>query len=405
MPLPQKALPPAVPGYTDITPERIGTDLGMETTYKYTPNDYECVKSAILCVKWDGLVNLAGFVPAPPATYGARYPSDVLCHSIEKIQFQVGGLTVQELSGDEIHFKQEVESPAEEYSRIIDAQKIDSSVANRATLATAAFWTYLEVPFWFADTSAKAWHQYACQRQTRIVIKWRPLTYVLQTDDNIHAGPPAPLPLAGGTYILDQFFRFRISALDTDTKDVYTTSVKGMGQNGLNYMTQFSQKQDYTIVLAGVSSKSINLLNFNKPTYMLRFVNRLELDLQPDFTRNNRWLVQDIAYYYEDASGHRVWPRMSSDFAKIEVNGKVFLGQTQPRTNIFHVLHTDYPDVTQYPMGCLEYAKLNNPTLNIEYTGILGGSMIVDVWAYCYDYLRLVITQDNRSTVTLEQPM
>lgn len=41
MPMPQKAIPPEVPGFTDIAPERVGADFGMETSFKYIPNDQE----------------------------------------------------------------------------------------------------------------------------------------------------------------------------------------------------------------------------------------------------------------------------------------------------------------------------------------------------------------------------
>ena len=403
MPLPQKAVPPEVPGYTDILPERVGCDFGMDMSFKYIPNDYEVLKDCILCVRLAPLTAGAG-------GSAARYPADVLNHAIEYIQFQIGGATIQQITGDEIHFKQLVELPPEEFQRIEAAQHYADDETARAALADHTnypngVWYFLEIPFWWTETAAKHWHQYACQRQTRINIKWRNAEYILQQN----TANTKPTPYSGfSTYIVEAFLRFRISALDTAVKDTFTNSVKSLGSNGLNYLMQFSQRQENCIIPEMASGQyTIQLTNFNKPTYMMRFVVRRAGDLEANYTGNERFLHQMVSYYQADASGHRLWPKMSSEFAKIEVNGKEFLNDFQ--NNVYHVLHTDYADVNQYPMGCIEYGKLQNPTLTLYWdswpTLAVGDDLVCDVWAYCYDYLRMVITQDNRSAVNLEQPI
>jgi hypothetical protein len=391
MPLPQKAVPPEVPGFTDIFPEVVGTDFGMETSFKYIPNDYEVLKSVIVMMKLAPLAAAGGGI-------NPRYADDVFNAACERVAWQVGGATIQELTGDEMHFKPLVECPPEEYSRLSVAQYIDTD-AQRTIFATTGGWVYAEVPFWWTETAAKHWHQYACQRQTRIRFKWRPANQILQ-QDNVNAVPTA----VGNKYIQDIFMRFRISALDTAVKDTYTNSVKAQGSAGLNYLTTFTQKQENNVVSVPSNSTTIQLTNFNKPTYMLRFIIRTETALATNcLTGNRRFEIQDCSQFRADASGHIIWPLMSSRFAKLEVNGKEFLGN--PMNNVFHVLHTDYADVVQYPMGCVEYGKLQNPTLTINWANNLQANMVVDIYAYCYDYLRLVITQDNRSAVNLEQPI
>lgn len=396
MPLPQKAVPPEVPGFTDVPPERMGTDFGMETSFKIVPNDYEVLKDVCL------VVHLA------PLTAGAggalpRYPDDPILHAMEYMQWQIGGATVQQLSGDEMHLRNLAEKGPEEYARMCSAQNAGMDlVADRAALAATVggFYCFVELPFWWSDTSAKHWHQYACQRQTRINIKWRNVDAILQQD----VANTRPTPNGSTTYIMDMFLRFRTSALDTAVKDTYTNAVKAQGSNGLNYLIQFTQKQENQIVTANLPQTSIQLTNFNKPTFMTRMIIRTTADMATNYlTGNKRWNFIAPDYFQCDASGHRMWPKMSADFNKWMVNGKEFLG-FPCNYNVFHVLHTDYADVAQYPMGCVEYGKLQNPTETIYFPAV-HPEYTVDIYAHCYDYVRLVITPDNRSAVTLEQPI
>lgn len=399
MPLPQKAVPPEVPGYTDIQPERVGTDLGMETSFKIIPNDYEVLKDMILMVHWAPLVAGAG-------GNSPRYPDDPSLACMEYIQFQIGGATISQKTGDEIRFDNEVNLAYSEKQRRATAQCWITDDTTRASATWAAnpngFWTFTEVPMWWSDTAAKNWHQYACQRQTRINVKWRSVEYCLQQN----GANTQPTTVNNTTYIMEVYLRFRTSALDTAVKDTYVNAVKSQGSNGLNYLLQFTQIQENQLVAAGTpQTMSIQLTNFNKPTYMLRFVVRNQNDMAANYmTGNHRFLKQTVTSYQADASGHRLWPRMSDAFAKLMVNNKEFLGENPTDYNVYHVLHTDYADVTQYPMGCVEYGKLQNPTITLYWDALLNNSR-VDVWAHAYDYIRLVITQDNRSAVNLEQPI
>lgn len=417
MPLPQKALPPEVPGFTDVQPERVGTDFGMDTSFKYIPNDYEVLKDCALMVRLAPLA-ASGTGAAP------MYPEDVLLHAIDYYRFEIGGVVIQQRWGEEIHFNELVEDNQDEFARKDAAQGINigtglnepgtgidpavSADPGRSQRASKTWnsgmfangqWFMLDMPFWWSETAAKHWHQYACQRQTRITIHWRNPEYILQQvgDSTI------PQPDGFSTYILDCFLRFRVSSLDTTVKNTYIDAVKSQGANGINYLIEYVQRQENQVVEAGKRSVNIQLLNFNKPTYKLRFVVRKASNLAANPQKNNRWATEPIESYEVKASGHTIWPLMNSFYAKYMVNGKEFLNN--PNHDVFHVLHTDYADVTQYPMGCIEYAKLNNPVLTINFPAALSESCVVDVYAYCYDYVRLVISSDNRSAVALEQPI
>jgi len=397
LPMEQVALPPEVPGLTDIAPERVGTDFGQDTSFKWVSNDHELIKDCILAVKLAPLTAGAGGTQA-------RYHDDVLCAAIDKIDFQIGGTTLQTLYGDAIHHDQLVECTPEDLARLHAAQRADLTVAQRATLAAIGtspdgFWVFLELPFWFSEVASKHWHQYACQRQTRIVVRWRGAEDILQQT----TANTKPVPAVGATYIVDTFLRFRVSALDTATKDAFTNSVKSLGSTGLNYLIRYNQRQEANAVATGATSTSIQLTHFNKPTYMCRVIVRPRANLTPNYLTNNRFAYTAVDEFYSDASGHRLATRVTDFYHKYLTIGKEFLGN--PAINIYHLLFTDYPDVKQYPTGCIEFAKLQNPLLNLVWDAALGADQVVDVYAYCYDYIRLVVTADNRSAVALEQPI
>lgn len=395
LPVGQKANPPEVPGLTDIQPERIGTDFGMMTSFKWTSDDYNVLKEVVLVVTLAPLT--AGAGGANP-----RYPDDVLCQAIDHVDFQVGGTTLQSLTGDEIHFKTLVEKDRDEQARLALAQNMNlpaTGAGSRAALATAVQTVMLELPFWWTLIACNNWHQYAIQRQTKILVYWRGPNYILQQDTtNVQ-----PTPNGYNTYIVNQFLRFKVSALDTATKDAYTRAVKSLGTSGIDYLLTYNQWQTNNDIPTGSQTMNIQLSNFNKPTSMLRFVARPAANLQPNFNNNQRFVLLQIAQYWAQASGHYLYPIIQNTWAQTMLNGKEFLGPVP--YYVYHCLFNDYPDVVQYPMGIIEFSKLQNPTLTVDMGAPVAADVMIDVMANAYNYVRLVVTGDNRSAVALEQPL
>lgn len=393
LPLPQKSIPPQTLGYTDIGPERIGTDFGMETAFKFVPDDYVCIKDVTLVVR---LAQLA----AAGGGNNPRYPADAILHAMEKCDISVGGLILQTLRGDPLHFKEEAESSTEEYARLDLGQKISLDIPDRVTAALAAQTFYVKLPFFFTETAAKNWHQYAFQRNTRINIKWRAPESILQ-QSVVNA---RPTPVGSTTYIQDIFIRLSVVALDTTVKDTYVNAVKNLGESGLNYLLRYEQLQEGFTLAAGQNTANVPMTNFNKPTYMIRSVVRTAANLLPSYLNNERWAIEDYNTVQETASGHNLAGPYTSQWVQFGINGVEFMGNAQ--SNIIHILHTDYPDVSQYPMGCIEYAKLQNPILTIVCPAPpVAHDRQVDIWAYCFNYIRCVIDQQNKSAVALEQPL
>lgn len=396
LPTGQRALPPSVPGITDVDPERIGTDFGSVTSFKYPSNDYEVLKSVTLVVRLSPLDAGAGGDTA-------RYSDDVLCQAIEKIVMTVGGTPIgAPLYGDEMHYNPMVEATPEEKKRLWGMQAAGLTIAERAILAATPQTVMLTVPMFWSKVTANAYHQYAVQRQTKFEITWRDKSFILQQN----TANTAPVPKAGyTTYIDNMFLRFEVSALDTAVKDAYTQGVKRLGESGLDYMFQYQQRQTDNYILTGQTAVNHQLTNFNKPTYMVRFWIRPTANLLPSYLNNDRFATPDIlSFYYGEASGHKYVQKTEKPWAVSMINGKYFLGDPTLH-RVWHGLFTDFPDVKQYPMGVLEFSKLQNPTIHVELTGAAAVDYTVDYYAYCYNYCRIVITSDNRAAVTTEQPI
>jgi hypothetical protein len=397
LPGPQRAIPPEVPSWTDIGPERMGTDLGMNTSFKYISNDQDVIKRVTLIAKFSPLV--AGAGGANP-----RYPDNVLCHAIDHVTFEIGGVVIQTLYGEEIGFSQQQESTQEELGRIWTMQRAGLTVPQRVSLADPAtnaggFTAMLELPFFWTENASKHWHNYACQRQTRIEIFWRDPNVILQQD----VANTKPVPSAGfTTYISNMFLRFSVSALDMAVKTSFLSSVVKLGNSGVSYLMKYNQFQSNNVVLAGAVSTRIDLTNFSRPTPMIRFVIRPNANLIPNYMNNERFLINGIASFELDSNGHRLFPLTDDFYAKYVINGKTFNGN--PAINLYSIPLTDYADVKEFPMGNIEFGKLTNANLLLNFPAF-GANQIVDIWAYCYDYARLVVTADNRSAVSLEQPI
>jgi hypothetical protein len=387
-----------VPGYTDIQPERTGNDFGQDMWFKYISNDHEVVKKVWLAVK------LAPLAAAGGGTQ-PRYPDDVLCQAIEWAEVTIGGTALQRLWGDEIHAKQMRTLIPDDLANAYKLQRAGLLVADRVDLANVAthpdgFWVWLQMPFWFTETANKHWHQYACQRTTRIQFHFRGPEYILQqTGVN-----QRPLPTGGSAlYIKDAYLRFAVSALSTDVKGAFVKTIKDFGNTGISYLFTYDQRQENNIVPAGSLSNTIQLTNFNKPTVLVLIMVRKEADMLPNYLRNQRFIYQPLGTFWADASGHRLNSKVVSDFAKYAVNAEAFPGSPDP--NVYYMYYSDYPDVVQFPMGNIEFGRLQNPTVTLQWDAATPENYQVDFFAKCYNYIRLVISAEGRSGIALEQPI
>jgi hypothetical protein len=397
LPLPQRANPPEVPGITDIQPERTGTDFGSDTAWKYTNNDHEVLKSAMLAVR-------LGPITATGGGINARYADDILCQAIDWLEFQIGGTVLQRLYGEEIHCRQLRNLIPEDLAAAYVLQRAGLTAADRAIMANPAvhaqgFWAYLDLPFWWTETANKHWHQYACQRTTRIVIHWRGPEYCLQ-QDNANSKPAAVL---NNSYIQEMFLRFEVSALDTAVKAGYMNTVKDMQGEGLSYLLTYEQRQENQSIPIASTSTNIQLTNFNKPTMLVLIIVRKAANLIANYLNNRRFEFMPLSSYWADASGHRLQQRISDEYSKFRMAQRAFVGN--PDVNLYYILHTDYADVVQYPMGNIEYGRLQNPTVTLTWDAPIGEAYTADIYAKCYNYVRFVISADNRSGVSLEQPI
>jgi len=397
LPLPQRSNPSEVPGFTDIQPERTGTDFGSDTAFKYVSNDHEVLKTCVLAVRLGPLAAAGGgLLP--------RYADDVLNQAIEWMEFTVGGTVLQRLWGEQIHCLQLRNLIPEDLANAYALQKGGLTAAARAVYAAAAsypqgFWAYLAIPWWWTETANKHWHQYACQRTTRINIHWRGPEYVLQ-QDNVNQ---KPTPVLGGAYIQDMYLRFDVSALDTQVKEAYINTVKGFGSAGISTLMTYQQRQENEPIPINSTSTRIQLTNFNKPSSLIMVMVRNANNVLPLYTNNRRFEFLPVSSYYSEGSGHRIQQLITDEYAKYRLAAENFVGN--PNVNLYYVLHSDYAEVVQYPMGNLEYGRLQNPTVTLSWDVAIPAAYTADIWATCYNYVKLVIAQDGRSGVALEQPI
>lgn len=394
LPTPHHSQAVEVQGYTDIGPERQGTDFGQVDYFKYINNDNECVKSCVLAVKLDGLT-AAGSGTNP------RYADDVLCQAIDHVDFTYGGNVLQTLYGDEIHFRMLQETPEEELMRKQKLQAAGLTPKERATLAasTSGFWVYLEIPFWWTRHPSMNWHQYAFQRLTRIVIYWRTVDYILQQDD-VNSRPTA---YNGGTYILDHFIRFHISAIAESTKQAYIKMIEATGKSGWLYMINDYERLTDQVLSSGKTTHTFLLNTFSKFAYNFRFWIRPVANLTPAYTNNERFKLLDISQLYVDISGKRYLPPTDDWYLKHMINGKQFLGNEE--YPIYNISFTEYPDMHTHAMGGFELSNTTNPTLTII-TGTLSADYYMDIYSYCHNYVRSCLDSSRQeSAAETVQPL
>ena len=379
---------PEVLGITDIAPERQGVDLGQVDYFKIINNDNELFKNAVLCVRLDALTAAGG--GANP-----RYVDDILCAAIEKIEFTFGGNVLQELYGDEIHFRMFQETPEEELMRRCHLQGANLTPVERAALATTARWYYLELPFWWTRQPGFNWHQYAFQRLTRIQIHWRPATFLLQ-QDLVNA---RPTPTLGGNYILDHYIRFHVSSISEATKQLYMKMVEDQGDKGWLYMINDFERVENHQLSAGQTTHNVLLNTFTKFGYNLRFWIRPVANLQPSYLNNRRWECLDIRSLWFEVSGKRYFPQIDVEYLKYMFNAKQYLGN--PELPVYNVPFTEYPDMHTHAMGGFDFSNTVNPTLTLI-TDALPANCFLDCYLFCHNYVRLVLRGNMSAAETVQ---
>jgi hypothetical protein len=361
-----------------MPPERQGVDFGQQDYFKIINNDTDVFVGCTLAVKLDGLV--------PDPNGGGRnpcYPDDVLCQAIDKVVFQYGR-DVQEITGDELHFRRLQETPEKELTRLSKLQGLGLPRAERVELAKAPAWYYLEIPFWWTVTEDAAYHQYAFQRLTRVVITWRSPEYILQQETE---RTRRPLPRGGGPYILDHFLRFRVVAPTQATKDRFIQMVKDQKDAGYLYLigqTQHLQQQ----INAGARQHIIQLNTFTKYCYNIRFVVRPVVNLQPDYTNNRRFQVVDIDSCQLVLSGKEYFPDTDEHFIRYSIANRLFDGN--PELAIYNIPLNAEPDMHGSAVGGFQMSAVSNPQITIN-TVVLPENCYVDFWAYCHNYIRMIL--------------
>ena len=230
LPTPQLTTAPQLSGWTDIPPERQGVDFGQTDYFKYILNDTEVLTDCWLCVRLDGLDAGAGGI-------NPRYPEDPICHSIERITFEYGS-DLQILDGDELHFNFLMGEDEQTISREARLRGYNVPLGERISNAMSPKWYYLRIPFWWTLRNSDAWHQYALQRLTRIVIQWRGPGHVLQQEE----ANTRPTPHSGGPYIMDHFLRFRVTAISEATKQEFLRRIESLGTAGQLYLISDTQR-------------------------------------------------------------------------------------------------------------------------------------------------------------------
>jgi hypothetical protein len=381
-----------VPGYTDVQPENSAVDFGQVDYFKYINNDNEVLKSVDVMLVLDALT-------AAASGTNPRYVDDVICAGMEKVEFFYGGKCLQSLTGDEIHFRLEQETPEEEYDRICHLSVTNTTARERAALATGQQLVSLTIPFWWCRNETDAWHQYAFQRLTRVVITWRNAGFLLQQDSE--ATNVLPTPTAGGRYIVNHWLRFRVSAISEAAKQTYVKQIAKTENDGWLYLIQDWQALQSVQALQAATTTTIQLNTFTKYGYNIRFWVRPVANLLADTRNNNRWFRYDITSAYLDISGKRYYPEHDMLYLKYNVNGTMFHGNQELPT--YNIPFTDYPEVHRHSMGGIDFSNAATPQLVLKHAA-LPANCYIDVYLQCHNYVRLVLS-GSKSAAEVVQPL
>jgi len=408
LPRPHGSQAPETIGFTDLQADRQGVDMGGVSYFRYTNNDNDVLKSVTLCAQLSALA---------PGTGGLqpRYVDDICSALLQKIEFYYGGELLQTLYGDEIHYRQMQELPHDELTRRYQLQAAGLSEMERALLAQNDQYVYFEIPFWWTKNPQSAWHQYAFQRLTRIVFYFRNATYLVQQNGGTSipvpgtnqgtTNPVSVLATPGGLYLKNHFLRFEVTCPSLSTKQAYQSMVSAMGESGWPYMIQDFQRIIDISIAQGTSARWQYILNtFTKYGYNLRFWFRPANNLLPNYLNNYRWITCDVPAMSFDVSGLRYLQPLDSYYIKHAEIGKYFLGNEQ--FPIYNIFLNDYPDVSSYGMGGMEFSNTVNPQINIDFnttypvTPVNG--IIADFYLECHNYVRLVLDGAKSAAQTIQ---
>lgn len=389
LPLPHHSQAQETVGFTDLAPDRQGVDFGMQSYFRYTNNDNDVLKSVSLVMQLSALAPGAG--GSNPC-----YIDDICAGAIEKVEFQYGGNILQTLHGDEIHFRYLQECPHDELTRKYQMQGAGLSRMERVANAKANRWYYFELPFWWTKKPENAWHQYAFQRLTRIVVTFRNNDYLVQQT----GGTTKPVPRDGTQYILNHFLRFEVCCPSAATKQYYQTLVSATGDAGWNYMIQDVQKMKDVDIPVNSTKWNYQLNTFTKFGYNLRFFVRPTANLQPNFLNNDRWTIVELPSYQFDISGSRYQQPLDDYYIKHGLNGKYFLGNEQ--LPIYNIFFTDYPDVSGHGMGGIEFSNTVNPTIGADFGVGTTVPLTADFYLECHNYVRALLDGGKSAAETIQ---
>jgi hypothetical protein len=286
--------------------------------------------------------------------------------------------------------------PSEEKRRQAKMRGCFMTVDERVTAAAASKWYVLEIPFWWTKKDGDSWQQWAFQKLTRIIIKWRDASAILQQDD----ANTAPTALAAGHYILDHFIRFDVTVPSEATKQEYLKRVSANGSNGWLHLVGQTERLTESLS-ASATSHVIQLNTFTKFGYNMRFVIRPTANLTPNYLNNRRFEYWTITSATFSIAGKQFLPVTDSTYLKYEVNDWLF--DSHPEYNIWNIPFNKNPDLHSAAMGGFEFFGASTPQLTLV-TPALPAAAQLDIYLYVHNYVRLTI-QGNSVGAELVQDL
>ena len=407
----------------DITPNRIGYDLGSIEEFAYLANTTEILTGVTICVQLAGLTAATTTFGGTtyPSVLNPRYVDDVLAAAIQKVEIYYGNMNpIQIIYPDEFHFRDIQENDEKDRERRWQLQGAGLSTRERVTLAKSPHWYYYELPTFFSRNRNSAWHAHCLNRPFRFKIFWRQPNYVLQGDPSYDIGgdllPPSnPLPsqtTAGvQLYIVDKYLRFDTVIATESTKNAYIRQVEAEGDHGWLSLIPDIQYQEFTLSQATPSMltqynndptalqiQQVKTDTFTKYGYNMRFILRDEQNLYPNILNNNRWALREVEVERFLISNKIFEIQIDEWFKKHHDDERTWQGN--PECAIYNVSFSDFPDIHNHGMGGIEFSNVVQPILEVQ-TVPLPNQVTMSVWLYCHNYLRIVLkgTQSAAETV------